>query len=404
MKSDTALLSLGDIAGVKEYHDGTSDHISGIRLVDLYTLQISLNDPVPIFLEKLTLPASWIVDRYDVRFPHWELHPNGTGPFRMVQRLPERSIILEPNSQYYDPVPRVRYLMYRISAGAQETLYQNNRIDQMRWDREPPVQVHDPHDPLFGAVVIEQRLCTNFITLNNSIPPLDDPLVRKALALSIDRSMYVEVTAAQGDLPGYGILPPGMPGYSPDWTPPTFDPTAARQLLRQSRYFDGSGLSPEIRLWLPTDGLTYDSTMEFLIDSWRNNLGISVLVEGLPPLEYRDRLKAGTGGPVMMNSLCADYPDPESMYDFLFFGDSTRNLSRYQNEPMDALLQAANSESDWNGRIALYREADQIIYDDTPVIILSYSGPEYVIWKPYVTGYVATFVGVPQHQWLSINR
>jgi ABC-type transport system substrate-binding protein len=404
INSDMALLSLGDIAGLKEYHDGTSDHISGIRLVDSNTLQVSLNNTVPSFLEKLTLPASWIVDRYDVRLPHWELHPNGTGPFRMVQRVPKRSIILEPNSQYYDPIPRVQYLTYWISDSPQETLYKNDKIDQMHLTGEPPSQVHDPHDPLFGIVVIEQRLCTNFLTLNNSIPPLDDPLVRKALALSIDRSIYVEVTAAQGDLPGYGILPPGMPGYSPDWMPDTFDPTAAKQLLRQAQYFDGSDLSPGIRLWLPTDGLTYDSTMEFLIDSWRKNLGISVTVEGLSPAEYQDRQQANAGGSIMMDSRCADYPDPESMYDFLFYSGSARNLSRYHNKKMDTILEAAKREPDWNKRIALYREADQIIFDDAPVVILSYSGPDYVIWKPHVTGYLATFVGVPQHQLLSINR
>jgi ABC-type transport system substrate-binding protein len=67
-------------------------------------------------------------------------------------------------------------------------------------------------------------------------------------------------------------------------------------------------------------------------------------------------------------------------------------------------LTAAGSEPDWIKRIALYREADQIIYDDAPVIILSYSGPEYVIWKPYVMGYTPTFIGVPQHQFLSISR
>jgi ABC-type transport system substrate-binding protein len=92
------------------------------------------------------------------------------------------------------------------------------------------------------------------------------------------------------------------------------------------------------------------------------------------------------------------------MYDFLFYSGSARNLSRYHNKKMDTILEAAKREPDWNKRIALYREADQIIFDDAPVVILSYSGPDYVIWKPHVTGYLATFVGVPQHQLLSINR
>jgi oligopeptide transport system substrate-binding protein len=404
LDSETGPLALGDIIGLKEYHEGKSDQISGIRLVDSYTLQLTLSAPVPAFLEKLTLPGSWIVDRYDVRLPHWELHPNGTGPFRMVQRVPRRSILLEPNSQYYDSIPKVEYLTYWISSAPQETLYKSKKIDQMRLTGDPPAEVKNPHDPLFGNVVIEQRLCTNFVTLDNSIPPFDDPLIRKAFALSIDRSIYVEVTTAQGDLPGYGILPPGMPGYSPEWTPEMFDPQTAKQLLRQSHYFNGSDLSTGIQLWLPVNGLTYDSAMEFLVDSWKKNLDIGITVEGLPPDEYQNRRKAKTIGPIWMDSLCADYADPESMYDFLFASGSPRNLSNYYNNPMDILLDAAKSELDWSTRLGFYRKADQIIFDEAPIIILSYSGPNYIVWKPYVTGYAPTFVGVPQHQLLSIIR
>jgi ABC-type transport system substrate-binding protein len=106
----------------------------------------------------------------------------------------------------------------------------------------------------------------------------------------------------------------------------------------------------------------------------------------------------------MMGSLCASYPDPDNFYDFLFRNGSARNQSHYRNDRMDSLLEAARSEPNWSKRIALYRDADRIIYDDAPVIILSYSGPEYVIWKPYVMGYTPTFAGIPQHQFLWISR
>jgi ABC-type transport system substrate-binding protein len=402
--SDTALLALGDISGMREYHEGKADTVPGIRWMDSATVQVTLDAPVESFLEKLTSPAASIVDRYSVTIPHWELHPNGTGPFRIVQRVLQRSILLEPNSQYYDSIPRLHYVIYRISSSQPETLYKNNKLDQIRTTGPLLPQVLDPHDPLFGNVLIEQRLCTNFITLNNSLPPFDDPLVRKAFELAVDRSIYTEVTPILGDLPGYGILPPGMPGFSSEWKPDLHDPEAAKQLLRQSRYFNGSDLSPGLQLILPAYGPEYDSTMEFLIDSWRRNLGITISVEGLPAEVYRDRVKKGDYGLAKMDSQCAGYPDPGYFYDYLFLSGSERNLSHYRNERMDSLLTAAGSEPDWIKRIALYREADQIIYDDAPVIILSYSGPEFVIWKPYVMGYTPTFTGVPQHQFLWISR
>ncbi len=404
LKSNTALLYLGDIAGMKEYHEGKADGIAGIRWLDPETIQVTLVAPSTSFLEKLASPAAAIVDRYDVRLPHWELHPNGTGPFQMVQRVPERSILLEPNSNYYNSIPKLQYLMYWISSNPQETLYKNNRLDRMQTAEALLPQILDPHDPLFGNVYKQQRLCTNFIVLNNSIPPFDDPLVRKAFELAINRPIYTEVTAALGDLPGYGILPPGMPGYSSEWKPDMFDPGAAKQLLHQSRYFQASGQSTDIQLILPADGVEYSPMMEYLINSWKNNLGIKISVEGLSTESYQERLQSGDYGPAALENLCASFPDPENFYDFLVRGDSARNHSHYQKEQMDSLLQTARTEADWAQRIADYRKADQMIYDDAPVIVLSYSGPEYVIWKPYVTGFVPTLIGVPQHQFLWINR
>jgi len=186
--------------------------------------------------------------------------------------------------------------------------------------------------------------------------------------------------------------------------PGLFDPEAARQLLHQSRYFDGSGLSTDIWLLLPTDGLEYDSTMEFLINSWVTNLGIKIHVEGLSAGMYRDRLKKGDYGLLAMDNQCASFPDPQNFYDFLFHSGPARNQSHYASERMDSLLDSARSERDWIKRLNLYRKADQIIYDDSPVILLSYSGPDYIIWKPYVMGFAPTFAGVPQHQFLWISR
>ncbi len=106
----------------------------------------------------------------------------------------------------------------------------------------------------------------------------------------------------------------------------------------------------------------------------------------------------------MFDTQCASFSDPENFYDFLFRGDSAQNYSHYRNAQLDSQLDAAAIEPDWGQRIVDYRAADQIIYNDAPIIVLSYSGPEYIIWKPYVMGYVPTFMGVPQHQYLWINR
>jgi oligopeptide transport system substrate-binding protein len=404
LQSATAERYLGDIVGLREYHAGTVDSIPGIRVVDSRTIQVTLRAPVPFFLEKLTYPASWIVDRYNVRLPHWQFNPNGTGPFRMVQRVFQRSLLLEANSEYYDAPPKLQSIVYWITRTEESSLFTVGKVDRMTVGPSLLPAVNDPHDPMFGTAFAERKLCTNFIHFNTALPPFDDPLVRKAFSLSIDRNIYVEVTAEEGDIAGAGILPPGMTGYSPESAWAAFDPDQAKQLLAQSRYFNGTQPSPEILVALPSEAGEYDPTMEFLVDSWEKALGIHILVEGLPEEEYRERLKNQPAGQMIFAHHCADYPDPENFYNFLFHGENADLSYGYKNGSMDALLDSAAIEPDWIRRIGLYRQADQILYDDAPVLVLSYPGPSYAVWKTRVMGYVATPIDVPQHQFLWLVR
>ncbi|MBN1440072.1 MAG: peptide ABC transporter substrate-binding protein [Anaerolineales bacterium] len=402
LRSTTAVRYLGDIAGLREYRAGTADSIPGIRIVDPQTLQVTLNAPVPFFLEKLAYPTSWIVDRYNVRLPNWEFNPNGTGPFRMAQRVHQRSVLLETNGNYYGAPSKLRYIIYWITASSAESLFRSGKIDRMTVPSEMLPAVGNPHDEMFGAVSVERNLCTKFIRFNTEIAPFDDPLVRQAFSLSIDREVYAEVTAEEGDLPGSGILPPGMRGYSADYAWPVYDPDQARALLARSRYYDGTDPYPEIRFVLPSWGGEFEHSMEFLVDSWENALGIDIRVEGLAEEEYRKWLGGDPDMQMILSRHCAAYPDPDSFYGFLFHGSQADLSCGYRNDSLDALLDSAAVETDWFRRTDLYHQADRILYDDAPILILAYAGPTYAVWKTRVMGYVPVPITVAQHHRLWI--
>jgi oligopeptide transport system substrate-binding protein len=404
LNSNTAVLYLGDIAGLREYHAGKADAVSGLHVVDSRTIQVTLDAAKPFFLGKLTYPTSWIVDRYNVRFPNWQFNPNGTGPFRVAQHVKEKSLLLESNASYYNTPPQLQFLLYWMTTTTDETLYKTDKIDRMTASESFLPQVNDPRDPFYGIVTVEQKLCTHFVQFNTARAPFDDPLVRKAFSLAINREIYAEVTAEEGDFPGMDILPPGMTGYSSESTRKYYDPEAAKTLLSQSRYFNGSQSTPEILFTLQSESGQYDSTIDFLITSWEKILGVNIFVEGLSKKEYQNRLKNNPSGQLIFASHCADYPDPENFYNFLFHGANAGMYYGYQNGSLDALLDSAASETDWARRMELYRQADQIIYDDAPAIVLSYSGPSYVVWKPRVMGFVPTPIDIPQHQLLWIYK
>jgi oligopeptide transport system substrate-binding protein len=402
--SDAAMRFLGDIAGLRDFHAGKTDSVSGLRIVDARTLQATLDAPKPFFLEKLTAPPAWIVDRYNVRLPNWRYNPNGTGPFRVVQNVPGKNLLLETAPEYYGTPARLRYVRYFQTPTKDEALYRSGKIDRMVAPEELLPKAGDPHDPLFGNITVERRLCTDFLRVNTFLPPFDDPLVRKAFSLSVNREIYVEVTPEVGDLPGTGILPPGMTGYEPESGGPAYDPQEAKALLSRSRYYNEGQSAPEIHFLLPSKEGEFDSTMEFLIRSWERLPGVDVFVEGVAPEAYREHLKNDSPRQLIWESHCAYYPDPENFFTSLFPRDNAGMPFGYRNDSLDALLDSAAVEKDWIRRVSLYRRADQILYDDAPVIVLSYRGPDFVVWKTRVRGYVPTLIGVPQHRWMWIEQ
>ncbi|MGC8855318.1 MAG: peptide ABC transporter substrate-binding protein, partial [Anaerolineae bacterium] len=102
LASDTVLTYLGDIVGVKEMVAGKADHIAGLRALDDYTLQVTLDAPKPYFLFKLTYPTAFIVDKANVESgPDWYRHPNGTGPYKLIEWRSFERIVYQRNPDYY---------------------------------------------------------------------------------------------------------------------------------------------------------------------------------------------------------------------------------------------------------------------------------------------------------------
>lgn len=398
--STTVLLYLGDVVGLAEFRAGTADSIRGVRVIDDRTLQVTIDAPKPYFLAKLTYPVSWVVDRYQVGLPHWEQHPNGTGPFRHTQHIKDQIFVLEPNPYYYGQLPRLAHLVYLMYAGYTQRLYQDGQVDFSGLTRDQLERAQDPTDGLYGRVVTETSLCTNYVSLNTTQPPFDDPRVRRAFALAVDRPRYVEAISNGEDAPGRGLLPPGMPGRSETIHDPAYDPAQARTLLAQSSYA-AKGL-PAIVWTLPTSGGQASPEAALLADMWQEALGVQVTLEGVDWRDYYRQLDAGQYGQILMEGWCADYPDPENFLDVLFHSGSAQNHAHYANPAFDRLVEAARTEADVTRRLNLYAQADQVLLDDAPAIILSYPGPAFSVWKPYVLGYLAAPIGVPQHQamWL----
>ena len=96
-QSDTVMTYLSDIVGVKEMHEGKADSISGLKVIDEHTLQVTIDAPKPYFLYKLIYPTAYIVDRANVESGSRMVPncPNGTGPYRLTRWESMKSIVYE---------------------------------------------------------------------------------------------------------------------------------------------------------------------------------------------------------------------------------------------------------------------------------------------------------------------
>lgn len=399
--SDTVLTYLGDIVGVREVAAGQAEHISGLRVIDDYTLEVTLDGPKAYFLAKLAYPTSWIVN--PAAADRIETEPIGTGPFTLARHVENQVVIMARNPYYHlGPVP-LEYVVYLLYPGPLVRLYEAGEIDLAYIDQDLLSRASNPRDPLHGDVQPTSELCTWYVALDATRPPFDDSLVRRAFAMSVDRERYVSIVTGDTGVAANGLYPPGLPAYDPGVRPLPYDPAGARELLSQSPYGGAQGL-PEIVFSVSGAGGDLSPWAAVLVQMWQEALGISVRVEQIDSRSFYDQVYAGNHGHMVLTGWCADYPDPENFADILFHSGSRQNFGGYANAAVDEMLERARVEADVGQRLELYRQIEQRLIDDAAAIFLQHSEVYYTVVKPYVQGYVSTPIGIAQHMNLSIAR
>jgi oligopeptide transport system substrate-binding protein len=399
-KSDTVLTYLGDIVGVKEKHEGQAERISGLKVIDAQTLQVTIDAPKPYFLLKLTLPVAFVVDRQNVESgDEWWRSPNGAGPYRLARWDSFKSILYERNDDTYLEPPQIPNVIVQLFTGVGIRLYESGEIDMTGVSLSDVPRFKDPQEPLHDQLLSGVSLCTGMIVFDVTQPPFDDLKVRQAFTLAFDREKYIDVVLSGIALPAIGPYPPGLPGYNTALQGLPYDPVRARQLLAESKY---AGNLPPIVFTNSGSGSDIDSDVAALAQMWQQNLGITLTVENLEPDKYYDLVQAGQHGQLFSSGWCADYPDPENFADALFHTGAQQNRGHYGNPELDKILEDARGESDVAKRMQLYQQAEQIIVNDAPVLFEVHS-LLYVLVKPYVQGYALTPIDIALQRYLSID-
>ena len=390
---------LGDILGVKERLKGDASEVAGVRVVDDRTLEISTDAAKSYFLAKLTYPTAFVLDQENVDASprRWSRSPNGTGPFKLVDYIPGERLVLARNENYHLGPPHLDEVRFILSGGTAMLMYENNEIHLTGVGLADLERVQDPNEPLNAELQkAPPTFSTQYIGMNVSVPPFDDPKLRQALNYAINKEAIARDVYAGLIAPANGILPPGFPGFNTNLDGYEYDPDRARKLLAESKYADNlEDYQPFILTTAGSFGASLSLDMEVILQMWRDNLGIEVEILRTEFATYLQDLIRRRFDMFEIGWI-ADYPDPENFLDLLFHSESSNNHTAYNNAEVDRLLVKARVETDQASRYRIYNQVEDMILRDAPWIPLWYSGEQYLLVKPYVHDYKLTPLIIPK--------
>jgi oligopeptide transport system substrate-binding protein len=357
---------LGEIADFAEV---------GVKAPDPLTLVVTLTEPTPYFLQLMDHYSTFAVHRPTIekfgkftdRYTRWTRVGNivSNGPFVLEEWLLNRRISMHRSETYWD---RDRVRLNRVvfypteNAVSEERGFRSgqlHRTETIPLDKIPVYQAME--DSPYRQ---EPYLGTYFYLINTKRPPMDDPRVRRALAMSVNRTALIDSVLQSSAVPAYSITPPGTLGYQP---PKTFDydVEAARALLAEAGYPNGDG-------W-PGAEIVYNTQEAHrkiavaLQQMWKDALNIEVTISNQEWKVYLDSVTT-MDFDLARRGWIGDYVDPNNFLDLYLTGGGNNNTG-YADPLYDQLIQyTAPQAKTREERFAAFYKAEKMLMEQMPII------------------------------------
>ncbi|MFP4125591.1 MAG: peptide ABC transporter substrate-binding protein [Alphaproteobacteria bacterium] len=351
----------------------------GVRAVDTRTLEITLEAPMPYFLELLTHQTSLpvhppSVDEHGMAFARPE-HMVSNGAYTLVEWVPNAHIKLEKNAAfhaadevaidevYYYPTEDRSAALRRFMAGE---LHSN--------DDAPVEQMDFMRERLGDQLRIAPYLGTYYYAVNMEDEALGDARVRRALSVAIDREFLAEEIWGDAMLPAYSFVPPGInnydePAYADYRDMAMFDrEDEAMAILAEAGYGPDNPLEVEIRY---NTSENHQRTATAIASMWQP-LGVETTLHNTDTKTHYANLRDRGDFDIARAGWIGDYSDPQN---FLFMVESDNvgfNYARYENSEYDALMDEAKAATDLEARAQILHRAEEVFMRDLPFIPLLY--------------------------------
>lgn len=398
--------------GSYEYFQGMGmqDLISKIEKVDDNTVRFTLTRPEAPFLADLGMDfASILSAEYADKMmkagtpEKVDLNPVGTGPFQLLQYQKDSKILYKSFDGFWGTKPKIDRLVFSITpdASVRYAKLQKNECQVMPYPN--PADIARMKQDKTINLMEQPGLNVGYLSFNVEKKPLDNVKVRQALTMAVNKQAIVDAVYQGAGQTAKNLIPPTMWGYNDAVQDYAYDPAKAKELLKEAGLPDGFSID----LWAMPVQRPYNPNarrMAEMIQSDWAKIGVKAKIVSYEWGEYLKRAKDGEHQTVMMG-WTGDNGDPDNFFATLFSCAAAKdgsNYSRWCYKPFEDLIQPARSESNHEKRVELYKQAQVVMHDQAPALIVAHS----TVYEPVrkeVKGYVVDPLGKHHFENVSLD-
>jgi oligopeptide transport system substrate-binding protein len=381
----------------------------GARALDDRTLEITFRYQVPYIRELLTHYTSFavpqhVVEKYGEAWTRAE-HFVSNGPYVLKEWLPNDHVHLVKNPYFFDrdkvPIEHVYFYPTQDSSAALKR-FRGGDFDLVT-DSVPPQQIRWLQLNLPRELRLSPYILSQYAQFNVHHKPFDDPRVRLALSLAINREILAAKVMRAGEQPSYGLVPPGIPGYRSAAL--SFRQQRMAQRLERARaLLSAAGYGPNRPLTfdLNTSNVTETHFATVALQGMWADIGVKIRLMPYDSQIHYNMLRKRDFD-VTWAGWIADYRDAKNYLTLFQTATTDLNYGGYSNPAFDALVDRSDDERDAAKRQGMLQHAEQMLLDDC-AIVPGYFGVARNLVSPQVRGLVDNNVNIHRSRYLSLNR
>jgi oligopeptide transport system substrate-binding protein len=373
---------LNAVKGFDEMQAGTATELSGVKVVDNYTLEVTLKYGYGDFEYVVGHPCLAPIPKEEVdKDPAaFALKPIGNGPFMLSEPwVADQYVKVVKFPDYAGTKPHVDGITFKIFADI-KTAYLEFQAGTIDFTQIPPGNIaaaktsYGVSDNGYTTnptkqVLLGAETAIYYLLLNNTKAPFDNADVRRAFSLALNRQTICDVVYEGVRKPADSFIPPGVAGYIPGAFPyAKYDPEQAKQLLTKAGFPEGKGF-PTIKLSF-NSGAGHEEIMT-LVQADLKAIGITAEFDTSDAPTYWDKAQNGNYQ-IGRSGWIADYPIIDNFVASNLLSTSADNYSKYNNPAFDAAVMKARQTTDTAARVKAYEAAVAIAGADCPVAPITF--------------------------------